>query len=131
MSFRHDFTEQQIEEAYEILRKATKNKPVKSRELEEKMGLDDADGHPMSRQLIFEVIRRKRLPLGAKSNGYYIIDNWEDLQEYNAKLLGRILGTRDRMYIVNEVFREKYPDKIPEDDEFPEFLHIPPHDEEE
>lgn len=119
-----------IEKAYNILQHARKNSPISSKELKKKLGISDADGHPYTRKIIKAVMKEKNIPIAANSNGYFVIDSFQDLQKYSKDLYKRIWGIQNRIYWINAMFREKYPEQIPENDEFPSFLEIPEDSEE-
>lgn len=98
-----------VKRAFEKLKKATKSSPVRSRDLEKYLGLNDADGHPQTRAIIKEVIRTKNLPLGATTNGYYVIRSAGELKEYGRRLDKRVRGTVNRKTLVYAAFTASNP----------------------
>ena len=113
------YDNEMIENAYNILKYSTKENPMKSKELQRKLRLDDADGRPNTRGLITEVIRRKRLPLAASSHGYYVIHNIDELKENNEQLDKRKIGIENRKVLINSVFLLEHPESL-EDARFEE-----------
>ena len=69
MANKDRYTADQIENAYTLLKAATKAKPITSEELGHKLGLDDIEGNWKARALIGEVVRQRNLPVGAKGRG--------------------------------------------------------------
>jgi hypothetical protein len=93
-----------IQKAFEALSGTTRARPLKSRDLQRVLGISDADGHPQTRQIVFEVMEQRNLPLGATNDGYYVIQSEDELKEYLRALDNRILGTLNRKVLVNKVF---------------------------
>ena len=111
---------EEIDRAYEILRKAKRSRPVTSEELGHLLGFDDPEGNPRARAVITEVIRQKRLPLGAKGDGYYVLETIEELKDYRADLNRRISGILDRIRRVEEAFENTYHVVVTEGDTDPD-----------
>ena len=101
-----------IDRAYELLKRATKAVPVKSRELERHLGINDADGHPQSRAIIKAVIREKNLPLGATGDGYFVIRTLAELKEYGRTLDARVRGNVNRKALVYAAYAASNPGSL-------------------
>lgn len=110
------YTNEQIDQAHEMLKKATKEHPVKSKELEGLLQAEDADGHPASRGLIKVVMEKKGLPLAADGGGYYIISSLDELKQYHNSLQKRINGIMDRQVMVRAAFISLHPELLPDAD---------------
>ncbi|MGA8537785.1 MAG: hypothetical protein WB789_10420 [Thermoplasmata archaeon] len=108
MANKDRYTADQIENAYTLLKAATKAKPITSEELGHKLGLDDIEGNWKARALIGEVVRQRNLPVGAKGRGYYVLKTVEDLKEYREDLARRIHGIFDRIRSVEDAFETTY-----------------------
>jgi hypothetical protein len=67
---------------------------------EEQTGLTN----PVARIAIKEIILDEDLPIGSCSNGYYIIQTKEELNEYISNLHSRICGIKQRIKAVRKAF---------------------------
>jgi hypothetical protein len=110
MPAKAQYTEIQVEGAYEILQKATKARPVTSEELGERLRIDDVEGNPIGRGLITEVIRRKRIPIVAKGKGYFVPESYDDVKSYLNDLNRRSLGILERGALVDLLWHETHGD---------------------
>jgi hypothetical protein len=120
MAERESFDIDAIDAAYNLLSKATKSKPVKSRELDGLFDTPDADGHPRCRALVLDVIRKKKLPLIGDNNGYYPPQTWDEVQKYAENIDNRIQSMMNRKALIQTLFALKHPDKVPKDNEYPD-----------
>ena len=100
------FTNEQVDQALEILRNATKSHPVTSEELGHRLHLNDIEGNWKARELITEVIRTRGLPVGANGTGYYVIRDMRELKEYRDDLQRRAISILERIALVERAFRE-------------------------
>jgi len=109
------FTDVQVGKALEILRSATSARPVTSEDLGNKLGLDDFEGNWKARDLISEVMRRKRQPIVAratgKARGYWIPETREEVNEYIHDLNQRALGNLGRAALLDVLWHEKHPEE--------------------
>jgi hypothetical protein len=94
-----------IQKAYDALAKTTRAAPLKSKELAQLLGISDADGHPQTRQIITDVMEQKDLPLGASGDGFYVIQDESELNDYLRALDIRVIGTINRKALVTGAFR--------------------------
>lgn len=102
--------------------------PLKSAELARILGnaADSRTGTPETRALITELIRRG-LPIGATSDGYFVLRTSEELQRYVAELNDRASAILYRAKLVERAFQtygageehRAYVHWIPEPEEIP------------
>lgn len=70
--------------------------PITSREINEEIDVDNVGSFPETRQLIREIIREERIPIGANTNGYFLIQTEDELEEYVDGLDTRMVQIADR-----------------------------------
>lgn len=120
MPSKWNWTDEQVDRAYELLKDSTKASRVKAVTLEEALGVEHIEGRMKSRDLITEVMRRKHLPLGSGNTGFYVIRSEDELKIYREALTKRILGVENRIDLVEKAYLETYgslPDEEEVDDE--------------
>ena len=79
--------------------------PITSANLSRSLAVgDDQKGTRETRALIVEVIRRG-LPVAASEEGYFVLDNDQELESYITDLQDRIAGIQQRGQLVNRAFQ--------------------------
>ena len=108
------YTPEQLTKAEKMLRAATRAKPVTSEEIGVAVGIDDVEGNPGARGLIFEVMTQTKLPIVARSvgkqMGYFEAESYDDVKQYKANLQKRVMGTLERSARVDLYWHEKHGD---------------------
>lgn len=74
--------------------------PITSREINEEVNLDRVGSFPSTRAVIREIVLQDKIPVAGSSNGYYVIETEEELENYVENLNGRIVGLAERRYAV-------------------------------
>lgn len=62
--------------------------------------------HAKSRELILKCAEKYHIPLGSNSNGYFIMTNDDELDEYGENLDSRIKGIKDRKETMKKYYEE-------------------------
>jgi hypothetical protein len=75
---------------------ATKQTPITSTEIRKMFHFKEVNGNPQERALITELIMDWGVPIGATSDGYFLIRTEEELEEYLAILDSRALNIMKR-----------------------------------
>jgi len=90
-----------------MLQHVGKANAIKSAALAQLIGnqLED-DTHQDTRSRIRECLENAKLPIAACSNGYYIIDNHDELREYVDSLESRISGIYGRIKLVRDAWSD-------------------------
>jgi hypothetical protein len=113
MTARPKYTDDQMERASNLLKGASSTHPITSEELGEKLGLEDIEGNWNARDLITEVMRKKRVPVVArttgKARGYWVPQTETDVKEYVQDLFRRSHGILGRAALVDFLWHESHP----------------------
>lgn len=92
----------EIEEVKKIiLGHRGKTNAIKSREIADKVGINE-DTHHTTREMIIQAARRYNLPLAADTVGYYLINNDFEYRKYMINLDSRIAGIEERKRLITE-----------------------------
>lgn len=93
-----EFDQGKVKQVYEILKdhKGTKQ-AITSGEIAKMVGIEPGASKIRIRQYIREVLRQFKLPLGAHSNGYFLIETKEELFKYIQGLNSRITEIQQRI----------------------------------
>jgi hypothetical protein len=111
------WTDEQVAAAFNILKGATREKPVTSAQVKEKLKVDDFEGRWVSRNLILEVIKRHKLPLASNDSGYFVMKTYEDLRQYREDLHKRAMKIYSRIKIMEDAYDATYGKKSEDDSE--------------
>ena len=85
----------------ELLKHRGKENGIKSTEIADMFGLSKDHSLVEPRTKIRKIIIKYILPIGSDShNGYYIIDNEEELKEFSRSIQSRIDKMNERLYAV-------------------------------
>jgi hypothetical protein len=101
-----EFTDAQLDSAYELLMTATEKHPLMSKHLNRLFDEPDMNGYPRNRALIRAVIFSRKLPMGADARGYYVIKTQAEMDAYEKSIESRVIGMRARLSAVRKAFRE-------------------------
>lgn len=80
-----------------LVQHAGKDNPITSTEIAEKLDINDGEANPKTRSYIRFLIKHTYLPIGATSNGYYLIQDGVELDLYIGELNRRIAGIESRI----------------------------------
>jgi hypothetical protein len=73
---------------------------ISSREISNELGIDEVESFPVTRGLIREIVEEDGVPIAGHSNGYFVIETEEELEDYIDTLDSRILKTAERKALV-------------------------------
>lgn len=74
--------------------------PITSREINEEINLDNIGSFPSTRAVIRELVLEDQLPIAATSQGYFIIQDEDELSEYVDQLESRVMNITERKFAV-------------------------------
>lgn len=74
--------------------------PITSREINEEINLDNIGSFPSTRAVIRELVLEDQLPIAATSQGYFIIQDENELSEYVNQLESRVMNITERKFAV-------------------------------
>lgn len=89
--------------------------PITSREINEIVGLDDIGSFPSTRAVIREIVMEDRIPIAGSSQGYYVIETEDELEDYIENLENRITNIAERRYGVLRAVRDWDEEIVDED----------------
>lgn len=84
-----------------------KKKAITSAQIAQILGIDEDDTHAATRDLLLQAAEKYELPLVANNNGYYLIDNETEYEEYIDSLNRRIEGINRRKDIISRNYKGK------------------------
>lgn len=120
MPSRNRFTEEQVERAFEFLKRASSTAPLTSEYLGRQMHLADIEGNWKARELISEVMRSRKVPIVAraagKSRGYWIATSRNEIKSYVSDLYRRATEILGRAATVEGLWLRNNPAEQPEVD---------------
>lgn len=73
---------------------------ISSKQIMHELGIDDAEARPNTRKLVREVIREYNLPVASTSDGYFVIDDADELEAELGSLDGRIEQIEERKRLI-------------------------------
>ena len=89
--------------------------PITSREINEEFDLDNIGSFPSTRALIRELVLEDGIPIAGSSQGYFVIQTEEELENYKDNLESRILNMTERRYAIARAVDRWEPDVDSED----------------
>ena len=89
--------------------------PITSREINEQVELDAVGSFPSTRSVIRELVLEDTVPIAASSNGYYVIQDQDELEHYVENLENRVMQITERKFAVQRAVLE-WDDEILDDD---------------
>ena len=99
-----------LDAAEDELRGRTKDDAIYSSELAEKIGVDDGEGNPKTREVIRVLMDERDLPVASSNCGYWMLESEDQLRVYVNDLEGRINGIEERIQMVQENFHQAIAD---------------------
>ena len=83
-----------------ILEHKGADNPITSREINEEFDLDNIGSFPSTRALVRELVLEEGIPIAGSSQGYFVIETEEELQDYKDNLESRIMNITERRYAI-------------------------------
>ncbi|MCL9818392.1 hypothetical protein [Natronocalculus amylovorans] len=74
--------------------------PISSREISDELGIDEVESFPVTRGLIKEILKEDKIPVAGYSQGYFVIETEEELEDYLDNLDSRAMNTIQRKYLI-------------------------------
>lgn len=94
----------------EELRGRTKDDAIHSGELADKVGIDDGEANPKTREVIRTLMEERGLPIASANCGYWMLESDAQLRIYVNDLRGRIAGIEERIEMVQENYKNAIAD---------------------
>lgn len=76
--------------------------PISSREISDELGIDEVESFPVTRGLIKEIVEKDNVPVAGSSQGYFVIETEDELEDYFETLDARAMNIVQRKYLVKE-----------------------------
>lgn len=89
---------------------------IKSAEIAKKFGIPDNDTTRQTRHIIKQAMEKHVLPIGGLSNGYFVVENRQELAECALDLENRIDRTEERLALLKRTFESVHGGAGPEDE---------------
>jgi hypothetical protein len=74
--------------------------PITAREINEVIDEDRVGSFPGTRELIREIVIEDEIPVASTNQGYFVVDNEEELSEYVDNLTRRAMAILERRFAV-------------------------------
>jgi hypothetical protein len=89
-----------------LLEHRGKDNPITSREINEEVDVDNIGSFPSTRALIRDLVMEDRIPVAGSSQGYYVIEDEEELEDYIENLESRVMNITERKFAVQRAAHE-------------------------
>ncbi|AXG06554.1 hypothetical protein DU500_09020 [Haloplanus rubicundus] len=89
--------------------------PITSREINEQVDLDNVGSFPSTRAVVRDIVMEDHIPVAGGSNGYYVIQEEDELDAYVERLESRVMNITERKFAVQRAVLE-WDEDIVEDD---------------
>lgn len=113
------YSDEWVDKALGLLKAASSAAPITSERMGAALGLDDFEGNWKARNLISEVMRRRKVPVVARTHGkhpgYWIPTSEAEVKDYVQELHRRATGDMGRAALVEVLWHEAHPDSESED----------------
>lgn len=90
---------------------------IKSAEIARMFQIPDNDTTRQTRYIVKRVMEKYRIPIGGLSNGYFVVENRQELAECALDLQNRIDRTEERLILLKTTFNEAHRGTNDEDEE--------------
>lgn len=80
--------------------------PITSREINDEVELDSIGSFPSTRAVIREIVLVDHIPIAGSSQGYYVIQDEDELHEYVENLEQRVMQITERKFAVQRAVLE-------------------------
>lgn len=81
--------------------------PLSSKEIARRLHISDIDAQPVTRSMILNMMKAKRIAVGANSKGYWILKSEKEMEHYLRRLEGRRKAIQNRIDLVRECWYER------------------------
>jgi len=78
-----------VQRVIDIISDRTSADPISSKEISRILGIKDADAQPKTRAIITKALVQREVPIGANSEGFFIIGEEDELVAYLMSLRNR------------------------------------------
>lgn len=106
-------TNAQIQKAHQLLANATASRPITSEQIGAALGIDDIEGNWNAREVVHQVMLKKRVPVVASPSGYYVPTSYDEVKAYKDDLQRRALAIMGRAALVDSLWHEAHGDEGP------------------
>ncbi len=89
---------------------------IKSAEIAHRFGIPDNDTTRQTRHIIKRAMEKHGLPIGGLSNGYFVVENRQELAECALDLQNRIDRTEERLILLKRTFEAAHGGAGPDDE---------------
>lgn len=93
-----------LEDVFELVVESDVDDPITSGEVSDRVGINDGNGNPKTREVIRTLVEERNVPIAAGPNGYFFLESPDDLQHYLTGLDSRIAGIQERKRTVTEAW---------------------------
>lgn len=95
-----------LDDIEDLLRtEASADSPLTSGEIADRLGIDDSEANPTTREAIRLLAEERKVPTVGAHNGYYIIETEAQKEEYLASLRQRIAGIEERIWLIERAWQ--------------------------
>lgn len=113
------YPDELVDKALGLLKAATSGAPITSEQVGKALGLEDFEGNWKARDLISEVMRRRKVPVVARTHGkhpgYWIPTSEAEVKEYVSDLHRRATGDMGRAALIEVLWHQANPGSEAED----------------
>ncbi|MGQ3414478.1 hypothetical protein ACT4ML_19845 [Natrinema sp. LN54] len=88
---------------------------ITAREIDEEVGLDSVGSFPNTRAAIRELLFEDQIPVIGTTQGYYVAESQDQVDEYIEGLEGRIMEITERKFAITRA-AENWEPELPESD---------------
>lgn len=109
-------SEEEREQVKAILEEHTgEDNKITAREIDDELDLDSVGSFPNTRAAIRELLFEHQIPIIGTTQGYYIAESQEQVDEYIESLEGRIMEITERKFAITRA-AENWEPELPESD---------------
>jgi|AntDeeMinimDraft_5_1070356.scaffolds.fasta_scaffold03542_8 23S rRNA maturation-related 3'-5' exoribonuclease YhaM len=88
---------------------------ITAREIDDELGLDSVGSFPNTRAAIRELLFEDQIPVIGTTQGYYVAESEEQVDEYIESLEGRIMEITERKFAITRA-ADNWEPELPESD---------------
>lgn len=98
-----------------LLEHQGKDDAITSREINDEVDLDSIGSFPSTRAVVRDIIMEDQIPIAGGSQGYYVIQDEDELRDYIDQLESRVMQITERKFAVQRAVLN-WDEDIVEDD---------------